>query len=285
MSEKQSSSKVLPPNPNAEYLRKEAKRLARDESLQLAAAQRRLAHGYGYRNWSELMTAVASASTSPQSDTADTSTLSDPPIVRGSGATVFPMLPLRGLVAFPDVSYPIFVGRPTSIRAVRHAQECQVPLILAAQKDLSKVSPSGSDMYQVGTLGDVIQALRLPDGTIKTVIQAKRRVRISNFVFDQDFPKANVEEIAESASSDTRIESLVPSVISALVAQRARTFGKDKPEAWAVPATTADKAAMLADRIASELEMPLSWKQALLELTDPAERLEKVLVCLLNASS
>jgi ATP-dependent Lon protease len=285
MSEAQSSSKVLPPNPSAEYLRKEAKRLARDESLQLAAAQRRLAHEYGYRNWRQLMNAVQAMGAHGKIEEGGKAADPPSPSTGDKTADLLPCLPLRGLIAFPHVSYPIFVGRPTSIRAVQHAQECHLPLILAAQKDSSNVSPSDSDMYQVGTLGDVIQALRLPDGTIKTVIQTTRRVRISNFVFDQDFPKAHADEIAESASSDTRIESLVPSVISALVAQRARTFGKDKPEAWAVPATTADKAAMLADRIASQLEMPLSWKQALLELTDPAERLEKVLVCLLNASS
>jgi pheromone shutdown protein TraB len=74
MSQTQHSPKVLPPNPSAEYLRKAAKRLARKESLRLTTAQRRLAHENGYRNWAELMTAVASASTSPKSDTADTST-------------------------------------------------------------------------------------------------------------------------------------------------------------------------------------------------------------------
>lgn len=212
----------------------------------------------------------------------------DPPRSSQTGektTDLLPCLPLRGLIAFPYVSYPIFVGRPKSIRAVQHAQEYQLPLILAAQKDPSNLSPSSSDMYQVGTVGGVIQALRLPDGTIKTVIEAKRRVRVSNFVFDQDFSKAHADEIDESVSTDPRIESLVPSVISALMTKRARTFGEDQPEEWAVSATTADKAAMLADRIASQLQMPLSWKQALLELTDPAARLEQLLVCLLNASS
>jgi len=285
MSATQTSSRSLPPNPSAEYLRKEAKRLARDGAMQLSAAQLRLAHEYGYKNWAELMTGVETMASAGGDRTNDTSSQPDGPTQTGkSGANVFPFLPLRGLVAFPHVSYPVFIGRPMSIKAVQYANDRQVPILLAAQKDPVIKDPSSSDVYQVGTIGRVTIAMRLPDGTIRTVIETNERARVSRFVFDEDFTKAEAEHIEEPLVSDTRLENLVPLVISALISKRAKTFGEDQPEAWSVSATTTDGASILADRVASELQMDLAWKQALLELLNPADRLEKLLAYL-NASS
>ena len=279
----QTSPRSLPPNPSAEYLRKEAKRLARDNAMQLTAAQSRLGHEYGYRNWAELMTAVASMSLEGSGGANSSRPPGSPPISQ-SGENVFPLLPLRGLVTFPHVSYPIFVGRAKSICAVEHALERKLPIVLAAQKDAANADPLSSDMYQVGVLAKVIQSVRLPDGTIKMIVETTTRACINRFLFDEDFAKAEALEIEEPAISDQRIDSLVPSVISSLVRRRAKIFGEENPEGWAVAATTADGASMLADRIASELVIDLAWKQALLELLNPAERLEKLLVYL-NASS
>jgi ATP-dependent Lon protease len=156
----------------------------------------------------------------------------------------------------------------------------KLPIVLAAQKDAVNADPSSSDMYQVGALARVIQFVRFPDGTIKTIVEATGRVRISLFFFDEDFSKTEAFEIEEPAISDSKIEGLVPLVISALVRKRAKTFGEDNAEAWAVAATTKDGASILGDWVASELVMDLAWKQALLELLNPAERLEKLLVYL-----
>lgn len=285
MSATLTSTKSLPPNPSAEYLHKQAKRLARDDGMQLAAAQRQLAQEYGYRNWAELMTAVQTIASGSGGESGSSPTQpSGSPRIDESGANVFPFLPLRGLVAFPHVSYPIFVGRPMSIKAVQNAKERNVPILLAAQKDAVMSDPSSSDIYEVGTLGKVTLSMRLPDGTIKTVIETTARARASRFIFDGDFSKANAEEIAEPVHLDPRLENLVPLVISALISKRAKTFGEGKPEAWSVAATTTDGASVLADRIASELQMQLEWKQALLELLNPADRLERLLA-FLNASS
>lgn len=283
MSQSQSSSKVLPYHPSEEFLRKEAKRLARGGAIQLATAQRQLAHEYGYKNWAALMSAVASMS-HDENGGSSPSTHPAPPQISDSRAKVFPLLPLRGLVTFPHVSYPIFVGRVMSIRAVRHAADRKTPIVLVAQRDPKKADPSSSDLYQIGTLANVIQLLRLPDGTIKTVVEATVRARISHFVLNEDFSKAEALEVEEPAIDGPKIETLIPSVISGLMHRRAKTFGEEKPEAWAVAATTADSASTLADRVASELVIDLEQKQALLELLDPAERLEKLLVYL-NASS
>jgi ATP-dependent Lon protease len=281
MSAIQNSSKSLPEKPSQEYLRKEAKRLARDEGIQLAAAQRRLAHDYGYRNWAELMTAIENLASATGAKAGDSSG-SPPP--GESAANVLPLLPLRGLIAFPHVSYPIFFGRPASINAVQYAKERKLPILLAAQRDLRVAAPSASDLYEVGTVGAVVDAERLPDGTIKSVVEGKRRARVSRFIFGQDFSRAEAVVIEETGASDAQLEKLIGSVVSAFVRRRLKIFEDVGPaELFATSVTTADNAAVLADRIASELPMELAWKQALLELLDPAERLEKLLAYL-NAS-
>ncbi len=279
----QTSSRSLPRKPNQEYLHKQAKRLARDGAMQLAAAQLRLAHEYGYRNWAELMTAVLSMAPASGDDTgANPSQPPGSPPTRESASNVFPFLPLRGLVAFPHVSYPIFVGRPMSINAVLYAKERNVPILLAAQKEPRVSDPSSSDMYQIGTLATVSEVIRLPDGTLQSVIEGNTRARVSRFVFDADLSKAETEQIEEPDVSDARLENLVTSVVSAFVRKRINTFAEalNKPESMSVAATTRDRASVVADRIASELQMELAWKQALLELLNPADRLEKLLACL-----
>jgi len=272
-------SRSLPARPSEEFLRKEAKRLARDQSLQLAGAQRKLAHEYGYQNWAELVTAVQNmsgagvsgggggASTGPE----------NPGRAGASTGRVYPLVPLRGLVTFPHVSYPIFVGRPKSINAVLHADENHLPLLLATQRDKQIAHVSGVNMYEVGTLGAIIQTIRLPNGTLKIVIEGRTRARVSRFMFEQEFSAAEATEIAEPPESDSRARELVSSVLTAFARTRVETVEQlDRAEALAVPATTTDDPSAVADRIASKLEMDLASKQVLLELIDPVERLEKL---------
>ena len=280
------SPSSLPQNPSEEYLRKHAKRLARADTIQLAAVQRRLAHEYGYRNWAELMTAVqAMASRSVGDSGANSPAAPGSPPSRESARNIFPLLPLRGLVAFPHVSYPIFVGRPMSIMAVAHAKEQNIPILLVAQRDARVTDLTSSDMHEVGTIAVMVETLRLPDGTLKIVVEGKRRARLSRLILHEEFFKAEAEEIEEPAFRDSA-QSVTRSVLSAFLRERVRTVseGVNKPEAFGVSATTADGASVLADRIASELRMELASKQALLELLNPLERLEKLLAYL-NALS
>jgi ATP-dependent Lon protease len=287
MSATPATTKSLPHKPSEEFLRKEAKRLARDDAMQLAAAQRHLAHQYGYRNWAELMAAVqsmASASGTGPSDP-NPSQPAAPPPTSERAPNILPLLPLRGLVAFPHVSYPVFVGRPASIKAVLHAQEQNVPIVMVAQRDAVVSDVSASGMYDVGVVCALVQMLRLPDGTLKAVIEGKRRARISRFIFDQDYSRAEAVEIEEPAAAGPPIEKLIKSVISAFVSKRVSAVAQAlSPGAFSVSATTADGASVLADRVASELQMDLALKQALLELLDPVQRLEKLLTYL-KASS
>jgi ATP-dependent Lon protease len=248
--------KGLPRNPSEENLRKQAKRLAKEESLQLAAAQRRLAIEYGYRNWAELMRAVASR--------------------------FVPVLPLRELVAFPHEAYPIFVGRQMSLSAI-NAVAAGSPILLVAQRDAKVTAPSPADMYEVGTLAVIVERDRLSD-TAKIIVEGRRRARVTRFVFDQQFYKAEVEEVADterlnlqalnvglSVSDQAKKErALIRSVQSAL-------FSYVRRKRMPFPRTEIEDPAVLAYRIVRHLTIELAEQQALLECVSPVERLERIL--------
>jgi ATP-dependent Lon protease len=256
--------KRLPENPSEENLRKQAKRLAAHEDLQLAAAQRRLAIDYGYRNWAELMRAVSSPSV--------------------------PLVPLRGLVAFPHEVYPIYIGRPKSIAALE-AVAAGAPVLLVAQRDVTVAEPGADDMYEVGTLCTVIRRarfaskhVRLTDGAAKIVVEGLTRARVTRFVFDQQFYKAEVEEVADterlnmqaldvglSVSDQAKREgALIRSVQLALVSYVGR---KRMP----FPSTEIEDPDVLPYVVARHLKIEVAEQQALLECVNPVERLERVL--------
>src|SRR5580700_11317229 len=180
--------KRLPNNPSEENLRKQAKQLAKEEGLQLAAAQRRLAIEYGYRNWAELMRAFESR--------------------------FVPLVPLRGLIAFPHEVYPIFIGRRKSLNAIKAVEDpknqiplaANSPILLVAQRDAAVAAPTLADMYQVGTLGLIVQRERFSDGTVKIIVEGRKRARVARFVFGQKFFKAQADEIVESTDGASGLE-------------------------------------------------------------------------------
>ena len=119
---------------------------------------------------------------------------------RRQGETV-PLLPLRELIVFPHEVYPIFVGRQKSIKALEAAEARKKPILLAAQKDAKVSEPGPDDIYAVGTLGVVVQLLRLPDGTVKALLEGKKRARIVRYVADEEFFQVEVEELRRSANA------------------------------------------------------------------------------------
>jgi len=240
--------KRLPENPSEENLRKQAKRLANAEGLQLAVAQRRLANEYGYQNWAALMAAITNR--------------------------LVPFLPLRELIAFPHEAYPIYVGRARSIAAVDAAINGKSAILLVAQKDAKLPRPTAADMYEVGTLGTVDECVRLGDGTIKAIIVGAQRARISEFIFDQKFYQAKCKPIRESVGHSSEFSALIRSVIAAIPMGR-----KLLEELKAIDlgfAAIADPA-FLSDKMAGQLKIPMEEKQALLEMIDPVKRLETIL--------
>ena len=271
MTTPQGPRKRLPKNPSEENLRKQAKQLAKEEGLQLAAAQRRLATEYGYHNWAELMRAVASR--------------------------FVPLVPLRELVAFPLEVYPVYVGRPKSISAI-DAVAAGSPILLVAQRDATLGEPSVRDMYEVGTLGVIVERQTLPDGTAKIVVEGRKRARVKRFLFDNEFYKAEVEEVADTERLNFTISA--PGVIQPASARREHVGGlvrlvlsalndymlrKMKTGSAAVFSWSGiDDPGLLPYVIARHLKIELAEQQALLECVSQVERLEKILGYLKGAN-
>jgi ATP-dependent Lon protease len=271
MTTPQGPRKRLPNNPSEENLRKQSKQLAKQEGLQLAAAQRRIAIEYGYHNWAELMRSVASR--------------------------FVPLVPLRGLIAFPHEVYPIFIGRRKSLNAIKAVEDpknqiplaTNSPILLVAQRDAAVAAPTPADMYQVGTLGVIVQRERFSDGTVKISVEGRKRARVARFVFGQKFFKAQAEQIEETgrlevraldfglSTSDrsARLETLMRSVLSTF---HSYAYGKGRIlREKADSIEKIDNPSVLSDRIVGHLNIELAEQQALLESANPIERLEKIL--------
>jgi ATP-dependent Lon protease len=186
-----------------------------------------------------------------------------------------PLLPLRELIVFPHEVYPIFVGRQKSIKALEVAEAQKKPILLAAQKDARVADPGPSDIYSVGTLGVVVQLLRLPDGTVKALLEGKKRARILRYVADDEFFKVEVEEIDEVCDRTTEVEALMRSV-NATFDNYVRLNKKIPPE-MVTSIAAVDDPAYLADKLVGHLGIKLEDKQSLLECANPAERLERIL--------
>src|SRR5581483_2656410 len=213
---KDSDPKVLPPNPSAQYLRKAAKRLARKESLRLTTAQRRLAPEYGHRNWAELMAAVKRNAKEHPAERL--------PSDRGLAANTLPLLPLRELIAFPHVVYPVFVWRSQSIKAVESAWKRRVPIVMAAQKDAAAANPRAGEIHPIGVLGALVRVEPMADGTLKALIEGKRRVRVSRFLLDEEAFSAQVDALGEEPASGEGVEKLLELVASSFVSSRYKSL-------------------------------------------------------------
>lgn len=185
------------------------------------------------------------------------------------------LLPLRELIVFPHEVYPIFVGRQKSIKALEVSEAQKRPILLVAQKDAKVAEPSPQDLYTIGTLGVVVQLLRLPDGTVKALLEGKKRARIVNYLQQDDYFQVEVEEIEELTERGAEIEALVRSVTSTFD-NYVRLNKKILPEVVTSIASI-DDPGFLADKLVGHLSIKIEDKQALLETSDPAERLEKIL--------
>ncbi len=186
-----------------------------------------------------------------------------------------PLLPLRELIVFPHEVYPIFVGRQKSIKALEAAEASKKPILLAAQKDARVAEPGPDDIYAVGTLGVVVQLLRLPDGTVKALLEGKKRARVMRYVGEEDFFKVEVEEIEEVSERTTEVEALMRSVNTTF--DNYVRLNKKIPPEMVTSIAAVDDPAFLADKLVGHLGIKLEDKQSLLECTNPAERLERIL--------
>ena len=131
------------------------------------------------------------------------------PSSRASSGETFPLLPLRDIIVFPHMVVPLFVGREKSINALEEAMSQDKEILLAAQKKAKTNDPTAEDIFEVGTIGTIIQLLRLPDGTVKVLVEGKRRARITQFLPNDDFFLCAVEPVQEVFAENVEIEALV----------------------------------------------------------------------------
>ncbi len=186
----------------------------------------------------------------------------------------YPLLPLRDVVVFPNVVVPLFVGRKKSIKALEYALSHEKEVFLSAQADASIDEPTPKDIYSFGTLGTVLQLLKLPDGTVKALIEGKERCRIDNFMDKQGFFMVEVRKCEEVSASNLETEALMRSINTSFeeYAKLNTKIGKEIVSA----VVAIEDPGRLADTIAGHLAMKVADKQNILETIDPNKRLERL---------
>ncbi len=188
----------------------------------------------------------------------------------------FPVLPLRDIVVFPHMIVPLFVGRDKSVRALEDVMEDDKQILLVAQKNATDDDPSQDDIYDVGTISTVLQLLKLPDGTVKVLVEGTQRARIVRYHDNSNFFQANAELISEKDTDDTTEESIAlsRSVISQF--EQYIKLNKKIPPEVLVSVNEIEDPTKLADTIASHLTLKISEKQELLETASVTDRFERV---------
>jgi ATP-dependent Lon protease len=192
-------------------------------------------------------------------------------LVRGA---LYPVLPLRDIVVFPHMIVPLFVGREKSVRALEDVMKDDKQILLVTQKNAAQDDPETADIYTVGTVGTVLQLLKLPDGTVKVLVEGARRARISRFAENEAFFQAYADPIVEKPGEPQETAALARTVVSQF--EQYIKLNKKIPPEVLVSINQIDDSAKLADTVASHLSLKIPEKQELLETEAVAERLEKV---------
>ncbi|MBE0476211.1 MAG: endopeptidase La [Coriobacteriia bacterium] len=186
---------------------------------------------------------------------------------------VLPLIPLRDLILFPNLVVPLFVGRERSINALEEAMRQSHLVALVTQKRAEVQEPGAEDVYEIGCVGNILQELKLPDGTAKALVEGQQRFRIIEFVQHDPYFLVRVEAIEEV----TKVEVETAALMRALTAdfERASTLGKPIPQEVLMAATSIEEPGRLADFITFHLNLRVEEKQEILEAVEPDERLEK----------
>ncbi len=187
---------------------------------------------------------------------------------------VLPVLPLRDIVVFPHMIVPLFVGREKSVRALEAVMKDDKQILLVAQKSAEQNDPSADDIYRVGTVSTILQLLKLPDGTVKVLVEGGKRARITGFKETDSYFEAFTEVLPDVLGEAKELEALGRSVVSQFE-QYIKLNKKIAPEVL-VSLNQIEEPSKLADTVASHLSLKIAEKQELLEVPKVGERLEKV---------
>ena len=189
--------------------------------------------------------------------------------------TVYPVLPLRDIVVFPGMIVPLFVGREKSVKALEEVMKDDKQILLIAQKNASQDDPGPEDIYTIGTLGTVLQLLKLPDDTVKVLVEGGRRVKITGYNDRPDFFEARAIDMEESAGDSAELQAAARTVVSEF--ENYVKLNKKVPPEVVVSINKIEEPAKLADTISAHLALKVAEKQQLLELDSVSKRLERIL--------
>ncbi|MEX0807949.1 MAG: endopeptidase La [Dongiaceae bacterium] len=187
---------------------------------------------------------------------------------------VLPILPLRDIVVFPHMIVPLFVGREKSVRALEEVTRDDKQILLVTQKDAAQDDPKSDEIYTVGTIGTVLQLLKLPDDTVKVLVEGTARARILKYTANEDFFEAEVELFEDQVPDPKEVEALARTVVSQF--EQYIKLNKKVPPEVLVSINQIEEPSKLADTVASHLGLKIADKQELLEINSVAERLERI---------
>ena len=191
-----------------------------------------------------------------------------------SRGVLYPVLPLRDIVVFPHMIVPLFVGREKSVRALEDVMNDDKQILLVTQKNAAQDDPSPSDIYSVGTVGTVLQLLKLPDGTVKVLVEGSQRSSILRFADNEDFFQVYAEIVEDEGGQQAELEALGRAAVAQF--EHYIKLNKKIPPEVLVSINQIDDPSKLADTIASHLTLKIPEKQQLLETISVGQRLEKV---------
>lgn len=191
---------------------------------------------------------------------------------------IYPLLPLRGMLVFPHMVTPLDVGREKSIHALEEAMLHERQIMLAAQKEAKINDPDTDEIYRVGTIAEIKQLLKMPEGQIRVLVEGIRRVRIEEFVADEPCFKVRVSEIPEPIETGPETEALMRTVQDQF--EQYVKLSKKIPSEVLVTVHSIEEPARLADTIIAQMQVSIEPKQRLLEIASPRERLEQLVLLL-----
>ncbi len=189
-------------------------------------------------------------------------------------STIYPVLPLRDIVVFPHMIVPLFVGREKSVRALEDVMGSDKKILLVAQKNANQDQPETADIYEIGTVATVLQLLKLPDGTVKVLVEGSERARITRYTDNANFFEAEADIIADSGDDEKELQGVARSVLAEF--EQYVKLNKKIPPEVLVSVGQIEEPSKLSDTVASHLALKISSKQELLEISDVSKRLEKV---------
>jgi len=201
--------------------------------------------------------------------------MSDSKDSTSEGNFVYPLLPLRDVVVYPQIVQPLFVGRPKSIKALEMAMADDKQVLLVAQKNAADDEPATKNLFRIGTIASILQLIRLPDGTVKVLVEGISRAKVTKVIPEKDYLKADTKALPSEELEQKESEVLIRSLLSQFD-QYVQLSKKIPPEVL-TSISSIDEPGRLVDTIASHMSLPLEEKQNLLELANLQPRIEHLM--------